>query len=36
LVRGARVKLPFIKIGGEVFFMLGDLRRFRDERKVAA
>ena len=35
-VPSSKQKLPFIKIGGEVFFQLSDLRRFRDERRVAA
>jgi hypothetical protein len=29
-------KLPHLKIGHKVFFQLGDLRAFRDQRKVAA
>jgi len=35
-VRSSPQKLPFVKLGGEVFFLLGDLRRFRDERRIAA
>jgi hypothetical protein len=32
----SRERLPYIKLGHKVFFQLGDLRRFRDERRVAA
>jgi hypothetical protein len=35
-IQPSRERLPHIKLGHKVFFMLGDLRRFRDERKVAA
>lgn len=35
-VRSSPQRLPYIKLGGRVLFQLGDLRRFRDERKVAA
>jgi hypothetical protein len=34
--RPSRDRLPYIKLGHKVFFQLGDLRAFRDERKVAA
>lgn len=34
--RTGRERLSFVKLGGRVFFMLGDLRAFRDSRKVAA
>jgi hypothetical protein len=29
-------RLPHVKLGHKVYVILGDLRRFRDERKVAA
>jgi hypothetical protein len=32
----SRDRLPYIKLGHKIFFQLGDVRRFRDERKVAA
>jgi hypothetical protein len=33
-IRPSRERLPYIKLGHKVFFMLGDVRKFRDERKV--
>lgn len=35
-VQPSREKLSFVKLGHKVFFQLGDLRAFRDQRKVAA
>jgi hypothetical protein len=36
VIQASRERLPYVKLGHKVFFMLGDLRRFRDERKIAA
>jgi len=32
----AQVKIGFVKIGGEVFFTLGELRKMREEGKLVA
>lgn len=35
-VQPSNERLSYVKLGHKVFFMLGDLRAFRDARKVAA
>ena len=35
-IQPSRDRLSYIKLGHKVFFLLRDLRRFRDDRKVAA